>query len=87
MVKEGLASLVKGQSHPVYDHECKECKFLGSREVEGKVYDFYSCDSEYGGTNVARYGSKAPEYLSLPNFLKSFQKDIEPFNTFFNLKA
>lgn len=84
---EKVANLVRGQSHPVYDHDCKDCRFLGSREVEGKVYDFYSCDAEYGRTNIARYGSKDPEYLSLPYFLKSFQKDIEPFNTFFNMRT
>jgi hypothetical protein len=75
------------QSHPVYDNDCRDCRFLGSMEVSGTIYDFYSCDAEYGRTNIARFGSKGPEYLSLPHFLKSLNKDIEPFSTFFKMKT
>lgn len=70
------------QKHPVYDHDCENCKFLSTMTIECVLYDFYSCDTGYYLTRVARYGSTGSDYLSLPHFLDS-NSDIEPFKTFF----
>lgn len=73
------------QQHPVYDHDCEDCKFLGTMTIEGVLYDFYSCDTGFYLTRVARYSSKGSDYLTLPHFLGS-NPEIEPFKTFFSKK-
>lgn len=61
-------------SSPGYEHDCEDCEFLGF--VSGThprntnpvqvVYDLYYCKNCDGGTVIARYGSKGPQYSSCP---------------------
>lgn len=72
-------------THPVYNHDCESCLFLGAKEVKGKVYDFYFCPKTK--SNIARFGSDAPDYLSLPAFLVRTFGHIEPYKTGLNLAS
>ena len=65
--------------HPVFNHDCDSCTFLGAKEVADQLYDFYSCQKT--GSKIARYGSEGSHYLSLPSFLSSSLSQIEPFKT------
>jgi hypothetical protein len=66
-------------THPVYDHNCPSCLFLGAKKVEKTIYDFYFCPKDK--SNIARFGSNSPDYLSLPAFLTSIFSRMEPYKT------
>lgn len=65
--------------HPVFNHDCDSCTFLGAKEVDGQIYDFYSCKKT--GSKIARYGSRGRDYLSIPSFLLGSLSQVEPFKT------
>ena len=67
------------QLTPIFDHHCDDCLFLGAKQVESHYYDFYFCSSTR--SNVARYGSSEGDYLSLPAFLTTVFKNMEPYKT------
>jgi hypothetical protein len=69
--------------HPVYRHDCDSCIFLGAKEVEGRLYDFYFCPNSK--SNIARYSSDGPGYFSLPQFLAETLNKIEPYKTCLDL--
>lgn len=71
------------QLTPIFNHHCDDCLFLGAKMVESHYYDFYFCS--LNRSNVARYGSKESEYLSLPEFLSSSLRNIEPYKTCIDL--
>ena len=48
---------------PIHQHDCDNCKFLGSVIGGGKMHDMYSCTTERGTSVVARYGEEG-EYFS-----------------------
>lgn len=50
---------------PAHPHDCEECLFHGTENVEGKQVDFYTC----GDSVVARDGPEGPDY-------RSFRYDI-----------
>jgi hypothetical protein len=66
-------------THPIFEHDCELCTFLGAKEVTGELYDFYICQSS--GSHIARYGSQGSDYLSLPRFLAEMTNQVEPFKT------
>ena len=71
--------------HPVYSHDCDSCLFLGAKEVEGRLYDFYFCPKTK--SNIARYGADGPSYVSLPAFLVRTFGRIEPYKTCLELAS
>ena len=66
-------------THPVYDHDCSDCLFLGAKKVEKTLYDFYFCPKTK--SNIARFGSDGPNYGSLPAFLVRTFGNMEPYKT------
>lgn len=66
-------------THPVYDHNCPDCLFLGAKKVEKTLYDFYFCPKTK--SNIARFGSDGPNYVSLPAFLARTFENMEPYKT------
>lgn len=66
-------------SHPVYDHNCTSCLFLGAKKVETTLYDFYFCPKDK--SNIARFGSDTSSYISLPMFLINTFGHMEPYKT------
>lgn len=48
---------------PKHQHDCTECRFLGSYYYKGETYDLYYCSQNGNPTVVARYG-KDGDYLS-----------------------
>jgi hypothetical protein len=72
-------------SHPVYDHNCPSCLFLGAKKVENTLYDFYFCPKDKA--NIARFGSDTPDYISLPAFLVRTFGHIEPYRTALQLAS
>jgi len=73
------------KSHPVYDHNCSSCLFLGAKKVDNIIYDFYFCPKTK--SNVARFGSEDPSYVSLPAFLTKTLAHIEPYKTCLQLAS
>lgn len=71
--------------HPVYDHDCPDCLFLGAKHVEKTLYDFYFCPKRKA--NIARFGSDTPDYISLPAFLVATFRHIEPYKTALQLHS
>lgn len=68
----------KPRVHPRFDHDCSRCVFLGHCDYtyEGRllVSDLYACDSQQsalGPSFIARFGSKGPDYASMPAKLLS----------------
>lgn len=65
-------------SGPVYDHDCRKCRYLGTgrcptlgeqvgRSGADSVFDFYACSGmkiRGARTFVARYGNRPEEYAS-----------------------
>ena len=48
---------------PLYQHDCKECIFLGNYACTGSKYDLYV--HPYGSTAIiARWGDDGPDYMS-----------------------
>ena len=72
-------------THPVYDHDCHDCLFLGAKHVEKTLYDFYFCPKRKA--NIARFGSDTPDYISLPAFLVATFRHIEPYKTALQLHS
>jgi hypothetical protein len=66
-------------SHPVYDHNCSFCLFLGAKKVSNIIYDFYFCPKDK--SNIARFGSEDIDYVSLPIFLEKTLSRFEPYKT------
>ena len=54
---------------PYFVHDCDECIYLGSYNIEGDKRDFYTCGKQGYWTYIARHGSKGSEYLSYPSFV------------------
>lgn len=50
------------QKRAKYTHDCDGCEFLGQ---DGDL-DMYTCMRGPGRTFIARYGSRGPEYASVP---------------------
>ena len=59
------------EEKPQFDHDCKDCTFLGRHEGQSAFggssgkYDLYFCP-QYGmsHTVIARFGNGGPDYLS-----------------------
>ncbi len=66
-------------THPIYDHNCNSCLFLGAKKVENTLYDFYFCPKDK--SNIARFGSDTTNYVSLPAFLVRTFGHMEPYKT------
>lgn len=76
-----------GASEPEFKHDCKNCKFLGRyravigpafREYGGK-FDLYVCPQGSAPTVIARFGNKAPDYMSgLPIALAQIGEERNP---------
>ena len=50
---------------PMYEHDCKSCKFLGNADNA----DLYCCTSGGQKTVIARFSSEGSDYQSLDCFL------------------
>lgn len=48
-----------------FPHGCTSCRFLGNDEHHD-LYHCPNCESDMGGTLLARYGSEDSHYLSSP---------------------
>jgi hypothetical protein len=72
-------------NHPVYDHDCPDCLFLGAKHVDKTLYDFYFCPKTK--SNISRFGSDGPNYISLPAFLVATFGHIEPYKTALQLHS
>lgn len=59
---------------PVWKHDCEECHYLGTLNIDDgrEVIDFYVHLSRKtnGGSYIARTGSDGPSYLSSPIEMK-----------------
>jgi hypothetical protein len=63
---------MKFDMKPRFTHDCPKCHYLGSmllRFCDADIVDWYRCE-EAGGTIVARYGNKGPDYWSRPLHMK-----------------
>lgn len=54
---------------PRYEHDCKSCIHLDSREFEGAFCDMYFCPRCDDGTLIARFSSEGSDYTSYPLFV------------------
>lgn len=82
---ENLTKILEGQNHPVFNHHCSCCNYLGSTLVYGEVYDCYLCE-ENNPTYVGRYSSEGSDYISLPVYLTDSLGDFEPYKTIIGLQ-
>jgi len=57
---------------PLYQHDCKACRFLGSLTKDDKAMDLYFCGEEPGSTVIARYSDEGPDYSSGLGFAEMF---------------
>ena len=72
-------------SHPIYDHNCQSCLFLGAKRVEKTLYDFYFCPKDK--SNIVRFGNDSSNYISLPAFLVTTFGHMEPYKTALRLTS
>lgn len=61
---------------PLYKHDCNGCIHLGT---EDKL-DFYYCAKCDGGTIIARWSSRGPDYASTPLDMYLQYKDTRPLS-------
>jgi hypothetical protein len=50
---------------PFHEHDCSNCKYLGSDLISNEPFDYYSCETTIETSLIARYGINGA-YLSLP---------------------
>lgn len=73
-------SRCKNLDEPLFDHDCKECIYLGdmldvkmddvdTSQVNICYYDFYAHSSKDSVCLIARYGDNPQDYLSMSYFL------------------
>ena len=77
-------SVVMNQNHPVFEHDCEACKYLGSITMDEMIYACYFCDKSIQ-TYVGRYGSHGDEYISLPSSFMPMMGNMEPYKTIIGL--
>lgn len=60
--------MMKTIEKPNYEHHCGYCRYLGSHEHEGELFDLYSCvhnQTEGGLPRIsARFASESNSYFS-----------------------
>lgn len=49
---------------PNWQHDCKQCTFLGTLHEGRDWWDFYYCRQHGIPTVIARFGDDGPEYMS-----------------------
>lgn len=54
--------------HPVHKHDCDTCIFLGTKESNGRTYDYYKTSPTCNPVTsiIARYGNDERDYTSRP---------------------
>lgn len=63
--RELYRKLRSNQLSPQFEHDCKECVFLGRYDDNGDHYDLYYCDkSNPIPTVIARASSQPSDYIS-----------------------
>ena len=54
-------------SKPNFQHDCNECKFLGTINNNLENVDCYYCETSItGSTLIARFSGNGPDYSSMP---------------------
>ena len=79
-----MKDLVESQGHPVFDHRCQKCNYLGSTTIDGEVYDGYFCENGIP-SYLVRYSSEEGDYVSLPTYLTPALGNFEPYKTIIGL--
>jgi hypothetical protein len=76
--------IMTGQRHPVYNHDCDRCQYLGSIRGSDEIYDCYLCLKGLA-SYVGRYSSMAGGYVSLPMTMLDSLAAFEPYKTMITL--
>lgn len=72
------------QKHPVYNHDCDECQYLGSIRDSHEIYDCYFC-RKGSSSYLGRFSSVAGDYVSLPQSMMGSLSSFEPYKTMIRL--
>jgi hypothetical protein len=72
------------QSHPVFNHHCQECHYLGSIKDAAEIYDCYFC-TKGGASYLGRFSSARECYVSLPVSMIDTLSCFEPYRTIISL--
>lgn len=79
-----MREMVESQGHPVFDHDCQSCQYLGSTIIDGSIYDGYFCQRGFP-SYLARFSSESGDYISLPQSMIAALGNFEPYKTIIGL--
>lgn len=52
---------------PHFEHDCEECKYVGTVACDSEFFDFYRCTAHGSGMTIMRGADGAGEVVSLPD--------------------